>query len=202
LAQVQEEAQRALAAYSGLLHQHQIALGQLAAARQQAATVRAVPPTEAASPSPIRPLSETHAYVEISTPTKPAPEQQALAPHEPSVQPTEATTMVTSPTPSAPPAREEPVAPKAGLVVRHAISPGSSSPPPTRDVMGRDPLTKIDGINHEFQAKLYAAGINTFVDLCQLSPGTIHNIVAPDPSISIDTESWVRQATRIAYGMY
>lgn len=101
--------------------------------------------------------------------------------------------MVASPPQTETAPRERPAA-TAGLKIAHVV--------PQRDPMGRQMLTLVDGLTAIHQAKLFAAGINTFADLSQSSPGRLREIVQMDPRDPVDTESWVRQATQIAYGLY
>ena len=64
---------------------------------------------------------------------------------------------------------------------------------------GRDRLQEIDGIDHALEEQLYAAGIDTYHELAELSPARLAEIIGvemgDDPGS--DYAAWIRQANQI-----
>jgi predicted flap endonuclease-1-like 5' DNA nuclease len=68
-----------------------------------------------------------------------------------------------------------------------------ASPPPT-ETTPTDDLQDIKGIGQVFAKRLNDAGIYTFVQLSQLSPERLHEIIQPQEWQSIDFAAWITQA--------
>jgi len=172
------------------LQQNQVLSGQVAAVRQAMAPLAAVAPTGEPAQSFRSAARDTHVD-RNSNPTS-TPTDESVGHHKPS-EGQVATTLVASP-PEAPAAVGDRPASPPSLKITHVV--------PQRDVMGRQMLTRIEGLTALHQAKLFAAGIESFNDICQTSPARLREIVQMDARDPVDTEAWVRQAAQIAYGLF
>lgn len=170
--------------------ENQILHGQVAAIRQAMSPFVPVVPVGEPAVSSTPSVLDPHVNRPL-TPT-PTPPDEGVG-HDQPMEGKTATPVVASPSSAATAIRDRPTA-ASGLKIAHVV--------PQRDPMGRQMLTQIEGLTALHQAKLFAAGIGTFADVSQTSPTRLREIVQLDPRDPVDTESWVRQATQIAYGLF
>ena len=64
----------------------------------------------------------------------------------------------------------------------------------------KDPLEKIDGIGPVYEAKLWGAGILTFLQLSQSTPERVLEIIKPEEWQKLDVVAWIAEAGQFARG--
>lgn len=78
-----------------------------------------------------------------------------------------------------------------------SLAPISGQTPANRP---SDPLEEIQGIGPVFAQKLNQAGIYTFLQLSQLTPERVLEIIQPESWQRIDTQAWLTQAHTLSKG--
>lgn len=63
-----------------------------------------------------------------------------------------------------------------------------------------DRLQKVNGIGNVYAQKLNDAGIYTFAQLADQSPGRLVEIIAPESWQAIDPNAWIQEAATFAAG--